>query len=176
MGDKDIVKYMRSREQEISKRLGDVRSKIWGSVASGAIFPNFAFLPGYFTFRTFLPKGPMETELHSWTLVPREASDEIKDKWRLGTMRTFSPSGILEMDDGENWEHATAANSGYVTRQQKLCYSMNPTKGQSVPIELPGEVVKGQLNDNNQRLFFKRYAEFMDADSWADIPLATKTK
>jgi ethylbenzene dioxygenase alpha subunit len=49
---------------------------------------------------------------------------------------------------------------------------MNPTKGESIPIDLPGIVTKGQLNDANQRLFFKRYAEFMDAKSWADIPLA----
>jgi ethylbenzene dioxygenase alpha subunit len=89
-------------------------------------------------------------------------------------MRTFSPSGILEMDDGENWEHATVANAGYVTRHQKLCYAMDPTKEESIPIDLPGTVTKGQLNDANQRLFFKRYAEFMDAQSWKDIPLAKK--
>ncbi len=175
MGEKEIIKYLRAREEEISKRLGAIRAKMWGSVASGAIFPNFAFLPGYFTFRTFLPKGPMQTELHSWTLVPSEAADEIKDKWRLGVMRTFSPSGILEMDDGENWEHATAANAGYVTRHQKLCYSMNPTKGEKIDLELPGTVTKGQLNDENQRLFFRRYMEFMEAEKWADIPLAKKT-
>ncbi|WP_348548354.1 SRPBCC family protein [Psychrobacter sp. KFRI-CH2-11] len=175
MGDKDIIKYLRAREQEITKRLGVARGKMLGSVASGLIFPNFAFLPGYLTFRTFLPKGPTETELHSWTLVPSEASDEIKDKWRLGAMRTFSPSGILEMDDGENWEHATLGNAGYVTRNQKLFYGMNPTKGEAVPVDLPGTVTKGQLNDANQRLFFKRYTEFMEADSWADIPLAKST-
>lgn len=172
MGDKEIVRYLRDREQAISERLGEVRGKLLGSVASGLVFPNLAFLPGYLTFRTFLPKGATETELHSWTLVPSEASDEIKDRWRLGSMRTFSPSGILEMDDGENWEHATIGNAGYVTRHQKLCYGMNPTKGEAIPLELPGHVTKGQLNDENQRQFFKRYAEFMMAESWQDIPMA----
>ena len=170
MGDTEIIRYMRSREKEIAKRLGAVRAKMWGSVASACIFPNFAFLPGYFSFRTFIPKGPMETELHSWTLVPAGASDDIKERWRLGVMRTFSPSGILEMDDGENWEHATNANRGFVTRGQKLCYSMNSRE----PIHnsaMPGTVHQGQLNDANQRLFYKRYAEFMDAETWSDIPL-----
>jgi ethylbenzene dioxygenase alpha subunit len=170
MGDKEIIRYMRAREEEITKRLGEVRAKMWGSVASACIFPNFAFLPGYFTFRTFIPKGPMETELHSWALVPAGAPDDIKDRWRLGVMRTFSPSGILEMDDGENWEHATAANTGFVTRQQKLYYGMgnNPA---DPSLGLPGTVQKGQLSDSNQRLFFKRYAEFMDAADWSQIPM-----
>ena len=176
MGEKDIIRYLRSREEEITKRLGEVRGKMLGSVASSTIFPNFSFLPGYLTFRTFLPKGPLQTELHSWTLVPSEASEEIKDRWRIGSMQTFSPSGILEMDDGENWEQATLANAGFVTRNQKLCYQMNPTTDGVVPLNLPGTVTKGQLNDNNQRLFYKRYAEFMDAASWADIPMAPITK
>jgi ethylbenzene dioxygenase alpha subunit len=85
-------------------------------------------------------------------------------------MRTFSPSGILEMDDGENWEHSTAANSGFVTRQQKLCYGMNPTHDEQV-LDLPGTVHKGQMTDANQRLFFRRYAEFMDANDWSEISL-----
>lgn len=175
MGDKEIIKYMRAREEDITNKLGEVRAKMWGSVGSACIFPNFAFLPGYFTFRTFLPKGPMKTELHSWTLVPKGASDEIKDRWRTGCMRTFSPSGILEMDDGENWEHATAANAGFVTRHQKLCYSMNPAPRDDSGT-LPGIVHKGQLTDANQRLFFKRYGEFMDAATWEDIPMAPITR
>lgn len=175
MGDKEIVKYMRAREEAITAKLGDVRAKMWGSVGSACIFPNLAFLPGYFTFRTFLPKGPNQTELHTWTLVPAEASDEIKERWRTGCMRTFSPSGILEMDDGENWEHATAANAGYVTRGQKLCYGMSPTPTEKNS-DLPGIVHKGQMHDANQRLFFKRYGEFMDAETWDDIPMAPMTR
>ncbi len=175
MGDKEIIKYMRAREDEITAKLGDVRAKMWGSVGSACIFPSLAFLPGYFTFRTFLPKGPNQTELHTWTLVPKEASDEIKDRWRKGCMRTFSPTGILEMDDGENWEHATAANKGLVTRNQKLCYSMSPVE-QDTSGALPGTVHKGQLTDANQRLFFKRYGEFMDAETWDDIPMAPITR
>lgn len=175
MGDKDVIKYMVSREKDITERLGEVRAKMWGSVGSAAIFPNFAFLPGYFTFRTFLPKGPLETELHSWTLVPKGIPDEMKERWRVGTMRTFSPSGILEMDDGENWEHATQANAGFVTRQQKLCYTMSP-RGQDVGSDLPGIVHRGQLSDANQRLFFKRWLEFVSADTWSEIPMLESHK
>ena len=170
MGDREILRYMRSRQDAITARLGKFRADMWGSVASATIFPNFSFLPGYFTFRTFQPKGPHKTEIHAWTLVPKGMPDDIKDRFRRGSMRTFSPSGLLEMDDGENWEHSTAANAGYVTRHQKLCYAMAPRADVALP-EMPGDLTAGQLSDANQRAFYRRWAEFMDAERWADIPM-----
>ncbi|WP_168073853.1 SRPBCC family protein [Caulobacter sp. SSI4214] len=175
MGDRELLRYMKSRQDKIAARLGDFRMKMWGSVASATVFPNFSFLPGYFTFRTFQPKGPTKTEIHAWTLVPKTMPDDIKDRFRRGSMRTFSPSGMLEMDDGENWEHSTSANAGFVTRNQKLCYAMAPVAEQ-VEEGLPGHVTRGQLSDANQRYFYKRWAEFMDAKSWSDIPLAPRTR
>lgn len=170
MGDRELLRYMRSRQEKITARLGDFRARMWGSVASATIFPNFSFLPGYFTFRTFQPKGPTQTEIHAWTLVPRNMPDDIKDRFRRGSMRTFSPSGVLEMDDGENWEHSTAANAGYITRNQRLCYAMAPA-AEAAEDGLPGTVHRGQLSDANQRLFYRRWAEMMDAESWAEIGL-----
>jgi len=174
MGDRELLTYMKARQEKIVARLGEFRAKMWGSVASATIFPNFAFLPGYFTFRTFQPKGPTTTEIHAWTLVPKNMPEDIKDRFRRGSMRTFSPSGLLEMDDGENWEQSTSANAGWVTRNQKLCYAMAP-KEEVERDDLPGIVTAGQLSDANQRLFYKRWAEMMDAESWADIPCAPST-
>lgn len=174
MGDRELIRYMRSRSDAITARLGKFRANMWGSVASATIFPNFSFLPGYFTFRTFQPKGPLATEIHAWTLVPKNMPDDIKDRFRRGSMRTFSPSGLLEMDDGENWEHSTTANAGWVTRNQRLCYAMAPA-GEVDRDDLPGKVTAGQLSDANQRFFYKRWAEMMDAESWADIPLDPTT-
>ena len=36
---------------------------------------------------------------------------------------------------------------------------------------LPGSVSAGQLSDANQRLFYKRWAQMMDAETWADMPV-----
>ena len=174
MGDRELLRYMKSRQDAITARLGEFRAKMWGSVASATIFPNFSFLPGYFTFRTFQPKGPLKTEIHAWTLVPKNMPQEIKDRFRKGSMRTFSPSGILEMDDGENWEFSTQANAGWVTRNQRLCYAMAP-EGEVEQDGLPGHVSAGQLSDANQRHFYKKWAQMMDAESWADIPMDRPT-
>jgi ethylbenzene dioxygenase alpha subunit len=144
---------------------------MWGAVSSATIFPNFSFLPGYFTFRTFQPKGPTQIEIMAWTLVPRNMPEDIKDRFRRGAMRTFSPAGILETDDGENWENCTATNAGVVTRRQKLYYGLNPDGG-PVDAALPGHITRGQLSDINQRAFYRRWAQLMDGETWADIPMA----
>jgi ethylbenzene dioxygenase subunit alpha len=174
MGDRELLRYMKSRREAITERLGKFRADMWGAVSSATIFPNFSFLPGYFTFRTYQPKGPLKTEIHAWTLVPKNMPEDIKDRFRRGSTRCFSPSGILEMDDGENWEHSTTVNRGHVTRHQKLCYQMGLGAAREA-VDLPGTATHGQLNDANQRLFFGRWAEMMAADSWADIPLAPIT-
>jgi ethylbenzene dioxygenase alpha subunit len=171
MGDRELLRYMKSRAETIAARLGDFRKNMWGSVSSATIFPNFSFLPGYFTFRTFQPKGPRQIEIMAWTLVPKNMPEDIKDRFRRGAMRTFSPAGILETDDGENWENCTATNAGVVTRKQKLYYGLNP-KGGDVEDGLPGDITRGQVSDVNQRAFYRRWAELMDGRTWADIPMA----
>ena len=75
-------------------------------------------------------------------------------------MRTFSPSGTLEMDDGENWEHATQINTGVVTRRQKLHYGLGLTS-KIEHDDLKGEIHLRKYNDANQRAFYRRWLELM---------------
>lgn len=44
MGDREVLRYMRSRQSAIADRLGEFGSKLWGTSGSATIFPNFAFL------------------------------------------------------------------------------------------------------------------------------------
>jgi hypothetical protein len=37
--------------------------------------------------------------------------------------------------------------------------------------EYPGIVSERYISENNQRLFYRRWEEFMNAESWADISL-----
>jgi ethylbenzene dioxygenase alpha subunit len=162
LGEQDVVDYLRSREAEVAERLGKVRSRMIGSVASVTTFPNFSFLPGHNAFRTWVPKGPHRTEIHTWVMVNKNIPFELKEKYRKGVMRTFSPSGVLEMDDGENWEHATMANAGVVTRRQKLHYGLGLNSKIDNP-DLKGEIHLRKYNDANQRAFYARWLELMTA-------------
>ncbi|MBE0590721.1 MAG: aromatic ring-hydroxylating dioxygenase subunit alpha, partial [Hydrogenophaga sp.] len=169
LGDKELVKYLYKLQPEVAERHDEFRSRLIGAISSCTIFPNTSFLPGQNTFRTWQPRGPDEIELHTWTFVNKSAPQEIKDRWRKGTMITFNPAGVFEMDDGENWEYSTRTNAGYVTRQQDLYLGLGmATRLQDS--DLPGNVFRGQINEANQRAFYQRWHDLMKAGRWSEVP------
>lgn len=169
LGDKEIRKYLYGIQPDVARRLGEVRSKMIGSIASCSVFPNLSFLPGQNTFRVWQPRGPHKIELHTWTLVNKSAPPDIKERWRKGAMLTFSPSGIFEMDDGENFEYSTRTNAGFMTRQQDLYMGLG--RGSQIhDSAMPGNVYRNQVNEANHRAFYRRWADLMGARSWADVP------
>ena len=169
LGQPEVLEYYRQLRPKMAERLGPLRAQIFGSLASVAMFPNISFLPGLGTFRVWLPRGPRRMELRVWTIVNKNMPDEIKQAINRGTMLTFNPGGTLEMDDGENWEGNTVTNRGFVTRHEKLHYGCGLSRRIEHP-DLPGIVYAGQYNDANQRAFYQRWADLMNADSWADVP------
>jgi ethylbenzene dioxygenase alpha subunit len=169
LGDKEIRKYLYGIQPTVARRLGEFRSKMIGSISSASVFPNLSFLPGQNTFRVWHPRGPGKIELHTWTIVNRSAPQEIKDRWLKGTMMTFSPSGVFEMDDGENFEFSTRTNAGFVTRQQELYMGLG-LDTRMTDTQLPGNVYRNQVNEANHRAFYRRWADLMGARSWAEVP------
>lgn len=169
LGEKDLMKYLYTLQPKVAERLDDFRSRMIGSISSCTLFPNTSFLPGQNTFRTWHPRGPNQIELHTWTFVNKNAPQEIKDMWRKGTMMTFSPSGVFEMDDGENWEYSTRVNAGFVTRQQDLYLGLGQNT-QITETDLPANVYRGQINEANQRAFYQRWLDLMKAKDWSAVP------
>jgi len=170
LGDKEIRKYLWSIQPQVAKRLGEFRSKMIGSISSCNVFPNLSFLPGQNTFRVWQPRGPNKIELHTWTIVNKSAPEQIKERWRKGAMLTFSPSGVFEMDDGENFEFSTRSNAGFLARQQDLYMGLGRDTRLS-DTELPGNVFRNQVNEANHRAFYQRWKDLMAARSWAEVPL-----
>ena len=168
LGYPELVDYVFDLSDKARDRLGDIRARAIGAISSCTVFPNFSFLPGQNTFRVWHPRGPGKIELVVWTLVNKSAPEHIKELYRKGVMMTFSPGGVFEMDDGENWEYSTRVNQGYVTRQQPLHYALGLGTA-DLERDLPGHVHRGSLNDANQRLFYTRWAEFMQYDNWTDL-------
>ncbi len=168
LGYPELVDYIFDLYSRAIGRLGPLRARGIGAISSCTVFPNFSFLPGQNTFRVWHPRGPGKIELVAWTLVNKSAPGHIKELYRKGSMMTFSPGGVFEMDDGENWEYSTRVNQGYVTRQQPLHYGLGiGTRDESRG--LPGHIHRGSLNDANQRMFYARWAEFMEHDNWHDL-------
>ncbi len=169
LGERDINKYLHVLRPKVAERLGEFRSKLIGAISSFTVFPNFSFLPGQNTVRIWQPRGPHKIELFTWVIVNKNAPQDIKDKWRRGAMMTFSPTGVFEMDDGENWEYCTKTARGVVTRYQDLYVGLG-MHSRIDDSELPGNVFKGQLNECNARAFYQRWKDLLQAPSWADVP------
>lgn len=169
LGESALNKYLHTIKPSVAERLGDFRSNMIGSVSSCTIFPNFSFLPGQNTVRVWQPRGPNKMELFTWVVVNKSAPEEVKEKWRKGAMMTFSPTGVFEMDDGENWEYCTKTAKGRVTAQQDLFVGLG-MDSLKTDTPLPGNVYEGQLNEANSRAFYQYWYDMLNSRSWSEVP------
>lgn len=104
------------------------------------IFPNFSFLPSVNTVRVWHPKGPNEIEVWAWNLVEADASDTVKEAYRVGGLRSFSAGGIFEQEDGENWVEIQRVLQGPVARDTVFHVGMGLGKSATGTPGFPGEL------------------------------------
>jgi hypothetical protein len=76
---------------------------------------------------------------------------------------------MTEQDDMENWNYASAASAGMMARRHP--YNYKASLGMTVPHKMiPGVVwERSDGTEGNVRALYKRWAEYMDAKSWADL-------
>ena len=164
-----VAAWLKETGPAVMARLGELRAFRLRPVA-GTIFPNFSYLmPVLFpSVRVWHPRGPQAIDIASWCIVDRSAPDEVKDAIARSYLRNFGPGGMFEMDDSENWQLATRANRGWVTRQGHLQVGMGLGHERVEP-DRPG--LGGQLiSEANARAFHRRWRTMMGAPSWSEVP------
>ncbi len=76
----------------------------------------------------------------------------------------------------ENWNYAHAASRGTIARRHPYNYEMG--LGREIAsfedhgLKLPGlisDVTDACASEHNQRGFYRRWLQFMEAESWADL-------
>jgi phenylpropionate dioxygenase-like ring-hydroxylating dioxygenase large terminal subunit len=167
----EVAEYFRYCEEERRRRPG-ANSRLIG--APGEIFPNVALLPRQpRTLAVWHPKSAHETEVWRFFFVDRDAPQQVKNFLRDYYIRYSGPAGMTEQDDMENWNYAHAASRGTIARRYPYTYEMG--MGHAVEdyewdgLKLPGRVIdltKAQASEEPMRNLYKRWAEFMEADSW----------
>jgi phenylpropionate dioxygenase-like ring-hydroxylating dioxygenase large terminal subunit len=164
--DDRLADYMKMHAEEIESRLGPVRARQI-SPSAGTVFPNFSVHWLTRTIRVWQPRGPDKMEIWSWAIVDKAASPAIKDAMRFVSQYRFSPSGVFEQDDMDNWIQVTGAAKSLIGRRYPANYRMT---GNEPPIEiaLPGRAMS-RFSDNNQLSFYLHWAKMLQAESWQEI-------
>jgi phenylpropionate dioxygenase-like ring-hydroxylating dioxygenase large terminal subunit len=152
---------------EVVERLGHHRAlNMRGMHAT--LFPSFSFLPGINTMRVWHPKGPNEMEVWAWTVVDSSAPPEVKERQRLGTLRTFSSAGMFEQDDGENWSEIQQVLRGHVAKQTPLNAQMGLGLDWDDDPNFPGRVNRVYC-ETAARGFYGRWAQMLSGLSWDEL-------
>jgi nitrite reductase/ring-hydroxylating ferredoxin subunit len=166
--------YFRHCEEEKRKRRGE-GARLVG--APGEVFPNTALLSRQpRTMAVWHPRGPNQTECWRWFYVDRDAPKEVKEFLRDYYIRYSGPAGMTEQDDMENWNYAHAASRGTIARRYP--YNYDQGNGTAVRdyeyqgLRVPGDVIditEVQSSEQPMRNLYRRWAEFMEADSWDEL-------
>jgi 3-phenylpropionate/trans-cinnamate dioxygenase alpha subunit len=167
ISDPPIVAYYNQTLDKAIDRVGELRA-VQMTSGHSTIFPTFSHLPGTQTIRTWLPRGPHQIEVWAWGLVPAAAPDEVKDAWRISILRTFSPAGLWEQDDGENWNEIQKVLRGYVARQHKLNAAMGIGHMSVDADGLPSRT-NHVYGEEAARGLYARWADLMQSATWDEV-------
>jgi 3-phenylpropionate/trans-cinnamate dioxygenase alpha subunit len=164
--DDQLVDYMKEHGEEIERRLGAMRARQI-SPSAGTVFPNLSVHWLTRTIRVWQPRGPDKMEIWSWAVVDKAASAKIKDVMRFVSQYRFSPTGVFEQDDMDNWIQVTGAAKSFIGRRHPANYQMS---GNEPPIEidLPGQITS-RFSDNNQLSLYMHWARMLQAKNWDEI-------
>ena len=162
----EVESYYRQVHETRVRALGD-RMRVTHSV--GTIFPNMSFhgrQPR--TIAVFHPVSATEVEMWRMYLVDEDAPEAVKDAARHYYLRYSGPGGLTESDDMENWTGAMQASVGDVSRDLFFNYQMGLGHAREVP-GLEGAVVNGEYTEENARIFYRRWGQFMKGLDWAQL-------
>jgi phenylpropionate dioxygenase-like ring-hydroxylating dioxygenase large terminal subunit len=169
-----VADYFRQCEERRRARRGE-----WGRVTGspGEIFPNTALHPRQpRSIAVWHPSGPHQTEVWRWYLVDAAAPPEVKNFLRDYYIRYSGPGGLTEQDDMENWNYAHAASRGVVARRYPYSYEQGLGEGAADfeydELRIPGtvlDITEAKSSEHNLRNLYRRWAQFMEADTWADL-------
>ncbi|MCB9960502.1 MAG: Rieske 2Fe-2S domain-containing protein [Hyphomonas sp.] len=150
---------------DVLAQIGEVGRDVRGHPS---IFPNM-WLANNGQIAMRMPKGHDKTEIWWFTFVPEEFTEEQRRARVTGANHAFGPAGLLEQDDGENWDQSTRGTRGVIARRYPLNYQMNVGKGEVMRPAGGPSYIDAALNEHGQLWTWRAWAEWMDAESWSDL-------
>jgi 3-phenylpropionate/trans-cinnamate dioxygenase alpha subunit len=164
MKDDPMNEYKYERQQRAIERLGEERGAFAGNFT---VFPNFSGLGGAANIRVWHPKGPNKFEIWSYTIVEKDAPEEIKRLQQRSALLTEGAAGMVEIDDGENWNLiGQVLQNSYQARRHVWNYEMGLGHERDDDPVYRGRIGQTYLGEGPQRGFYRRWLEFMTSEAW----------
>lgn len=164
----DYQNFIEAKRPEVAGLLGNDRAELYGSHIAHTIFPNCSFLYGTNVWKVWMPRGPNEIEVWTWTMVEKDMPSELKRKIQKVTMRGFATAGTFESDDADNFQGITEVLRGRVAQQGIL----NSTLGLQYDTKndrMPGKIGDFLVSEIGVRNFYGFYKDVMAAEDWAAL-------
>jgi phenylpropionate dioxygenase-like ring-hydroxylating dioxygenase large terminal subunit len=149
----------------ILERLGPVKAEVMRYNAN--VFPNLFMIDQLLMMRN--PIGPYETEIRAVALYDRNQPPEVQTMQKRRAFQKFGPSGLLEQEDGENWDQATAGARIRELQDAALNYEMGLGRGRFVHDDLTPPRIESMINEHGQLWFYQAWADAMRAESWDEL-------
>ena len=167
-----VAQYQSEILPELERRLGSRGRRMGGIV--GSIFPNLS-VHGSTPIRLMNPRGPLKTEAWTFYMIENDTPEEVHQAMRRNAQRSFGISGMLEVDDMDNFNQCTRSGLSPMGRQVLSQLGMGMGHVGMHPM-LPGKVAGTRTNTRvsevGQRALYSRWQEFMNATSWKEISIA----
>ncbi len=165
-------------------------------ISAATLFPSFSLVHNwpkvdanaddesvvpFITMRVWQPISSTETEVISWFMVDKNATEEFKEASYKGYLMCFGSTGMFEQDDVENWVSITALAGGSMAKRLLLNSRMGLTsadKPLNAPVadfHGPGTAYIG-YGEFNQRALLREWADCIERPLEQVEQLAMGTK
>jgi len=153
-------------------------------VLVGTVFPNFSYLvipltgtkgqpaTAFVQVRLWQPRGDGKMEAWSWTLVPKNASQEFREQSHLAAVQTFGSGGVFDQDDGVAGRGMNLTSTSVFGRGMKLNYQAGFRIGTASAIENwpgPGLATSHRYEENSYRYTLRQWSRFVMDDDYPEL-------
>jgi 3-phenylpropionate/trans-cinnamate dioxygenase alpha subunit len=158
--------WEQEHREGIIERLGESRARDF--ILHMTVFPNFSWLGSWNTMRVWHPRGPGQFEVWAWSFVPKGAPAEVRESVAQTSEFGFSPAGVFEGDDGENWTELQTVLRGWKARHSTFNAQMGLGHDEYDVANYPGRI-SDCFSETAARGFYTRWKDLMLGRSWEEI-------
>ncbi len=115
----------------------------------GTVFPNLSFDWRTPSIHIWHPIGPMETEIHSFCVVARNAPDDKKEEARRAFQFRYGPAGLESRNQMVTWSSVTSRSAS----RTALTLNLQMGLGRERSANIPG-AIGSFTGESNSRAFF----------------------